>query len=166
MLIFLRLALGSVRSKNLSLLYPDWLGELLSFLSVDTIPFSVTSVVDKSTLVPDTCSGTFRSYMNVFRAAASIIQLRCSPSYNTSVYHYLYFIFILIHTSAISCNKSDLCNVQIHFLAILNQSCVSSTNAQLICFKILKSILKYAINSPICFGLIKSSSGSSQSVLC
>ena len=133
---------------------------------MDNIPFSLTSVVDKSTLVPNTCSGTFHSYIAVFRAAAGIIQLRCIPSYNTSVYHYLYFILVLIHTNAVSWNKSDLCNVQIIFLAMLNQSFISPTNAQLICFKMLKSTLKYAINSSTCFGLTKPSSGSLQSVLC
>jgi hypothetical protein len=143
-LYFLRPALGSLRCKILSLLYPDWLGELLSFLSVDNIPFSLTSVVYKSTLVPVACSGTFPTYMAVFHAATGVIQLRCIPSYNTDVrvYHYLYFIFRFIHSSAVSRNKSDLCYVQSIFLAMLNKSFISPTNAQLICFKILKFVLK------------------------
>jgi hypothetical protein len=45
------------------------------------------------------------------------------------------------------------------------QSFISLTNAQLICFKILKFTLKYTINAPTCFGLTKPSSGSLQSVL-
>jgi len=46
-----------------------------------------------------------------------------------------------------------------------NQSFISPTNAQPICFKILKFTLKYKINAPICFGLTKPSSGSLQYVL-
>jgi len=45
------------------------------------------------------------------------------------------------------------------------QSFISLTNAQLICFKILKFTVKYTINAPTCFGLTKPSSGSLQSVL-
>ena len=45
------------------------------------------------------------------------------------------------------------------------QSFISPTNAQPICFKILKFTLKYTINDPTCFGLTKPSSGSLQSVL-
>jgi len=93
--IIFRPALGFLRCKNLSLLHPDWLEEILSFLSVDNIPFSL-SVVDKSTLVPIACSGTFRSYLAVFRAATGIIEFRCIPPYNTGIYHFLHFIFILI----------------------------------------------------------------------
>ena len=48
----------------------------------------------------------------------------------------------------------------------LNKSFISPTNAQLNCFKILKFTLKFTINAPTCFGLIKPSSGSLQSVLC
>ena len=44
-------------------------------------------------------------------------------------------------------------------------SFISPTNAQLICFKMLKFTLKYIINAPPCFGLTKPSSGSVQSVL-
>ena len=44
-------------------------------------------------------------------------------------------------------------------------SFISPTNAQLICFKILKFTLKYTINAPTCFGLTKPSSGSLQFVL-
>jgi len=44
-------------------------------------------------------------------------------------------------------------------------SFISPTNAQPICFKILKFTLKYTINAPSCFGLTKPSSGSLQSVL-
>jgi hypothetical protein len=46
------------------------------------------------------------------------------------------------------------------------QSFISPTNAQPICFKILKFTLKYTINPPTCFGLTKLSLGSLQSVLC
>jgi len=45
------------------------------------------------------------------------------------------------------------------------QSFISPTNAQPICFKILKFALNYTINAPICFGLTKPSSGCLQSVL-
>jgi len=45
------------------------------------------------------------------------------------------------------------------------QSFISPTDAQPICFKILKFTLKYTINAPTCFGLTKPSSGSLQSVL-
>ena len=45
------------------------------------------------------------------------------------------------------------------------QSFISPTNAQPICFKILKFTLKYTINAPTCFGLTKPSSGSLHSVL-
>jgi len=45
------------------------------------------------------------------------------------------------------------------------QSFISPTNAQLICFKILKFTLKYTVNASTCFGLTKPSSGSLQSVL-
>ena len=38
----------------------------------------------------------------------------------------------------------------------LAKSFVSPTNAQLICFKILKFTLKCTINAPTCFGLVKS----------
>jgi len=47
----------------------------------------------------------------------------------------------------------------------LIQSFIGPTNAQLICFKILKFTLKYTINASTCFGLTKPSSGSLQSVL-
>jgi hypothetical protein len=40
------------------------------------------------------------------------------------------------------------------------QSFICPTNAQLICFKILKFTLKYTINAATCFGLTKPSSGS------
>jgi len=42
---------------------------------------------------------------------------------------------------------------------------ISLTNAQLICFKILKFTLKYTTKAFTCFGLTKPSSGSLQSVL-
>jgi hypothetical protein len=45
------------------------------------------------------------------------------------------------------------------------QSFINPTNAQLICYKILKFTLKYTTNAPTCFGLTKPSSGSLQSVL-
>ena len=45
------------------------------------------------------------------------------------------------------------------------QSFISSTNAQLICFKILKFTLKCTVHAPTCFGLTKPSSGSLQSAL-
>ena len=83
----------------------------MCFLSVDNIHFYL-SAVDKSTLVPVAYSGTFRSYVAVFRAATGLVQLRCIPSYNTGIYHYLYFIFILIHARAVRWNKFYLCNVQ------------------------------------------------------
>jgi hypothetical protein len=49
--------------------------------------------------------------------------------------------------------------------AVMNQSFISPTNAQPICFKILKFILKFTTNAPMCCGLTKPSSGSLQSVL-
>jgi hypothetical protein len=39
------------------------------------------------------------------------------------------------------------------------QSFISQTNAQLICYEILKFTLKYTINALTCFGLTKPSSG-------
>jgi len=45
------------------------------------------------------------------------------------------------------------------------QSFISPTNAQPICFKILRFTLKYTINAPTCYGLTKPSSGSLQYVL-
>jgi len=45
------------------------------------------------------------------------------------------------------------------------QSFISPTNAQLICFKILKLTLKCTINTSTCFGLTKQSAGNLQSVL-
>jgi len=48
---------------------------------------------------------------------------------------------------------------------ILILSFISPTNAQLICFKVLKFTLKYTIDAPTCFGLTKPSSGSLQPVL-
>jgi len=53
------------------------------------------------------------------------------------------------------------CAVHSHVI----QSFISPTNAQLICFKILKFTLKYTIDAPTCFGLTKPSSGSLHSVL-
>ena len=50
-------------------------------------------------------------------------------------------------------------------ILMLSSFFISPTNAQPICFKILKFILKYTINAPTCFGLTKPSSGSLQSVL-
>jgi len=51
----------------------------------------------------------------------------------------------------------------VHFDVI--QSFISPTNAQLICFKILKFTLKHTVNAPTCFSLTKPSSGSLQFVL-
>ena len=45
------------------------------------------------------------------------------------------------------------------------KSFISPTNAQPICFKILKFTLKYTINAPTGFRLTKPSSGRLQSVL-
>jgi len=45
------------------------------------------------------------------------------------------------------------------------RSFINPTNAQLICFKILKFALKYITIAPTCFGLTKPSLGSLQSVL-
>jgi hypothetical protein len=51
------------------------------------------------------------------------------------------------------------------FKITFNSIFISPTNAQPICFKILKFTLKYTVNSPTYFGLTKPSSGNLQSVL-
>jgi hypothetical protein len=46
------------------------------------------------------------------------------------------------------------------------KSFIRPNNAKLNCFKILKFTLRFTINAPTCFGLIKTSSESLQYVLC
>ena len=59
-------------------------------------------------------------------------------------------------------NNFHICTVHSDVI----QYFISPTNAQPICFKILKFTLKNTINAATCFGLTKPSSGSLQSVLC
>ena len=66
-------------------------------------------------------------------------------------------------SSVLSSYQNDFHICTVHSDVI--QSFISPTNAQLICFKILKFPLKYTINASTCFGLTKPSSGSLQSVL-
>jgi nucleoside phosphorylase len=47
--------------------------------------------------------------------------------------------------------NSHSCTVHLDII----KSFISPTNAQLVCFKILKLTLKFTINAPTCFGLTK-----------
>jgi hypothetical protein len=66
-------------------------------------------------------------------------------------------------SSVLSSYQNNFHSCTVHSDVI--QAFIALTNAQLICFKILKFTLKHTTNAPTCFGLTKPSSGSLQSVL-